>query len=96
MQRDMFRQWIRNIFATQEDEIDCGQLFEMLSQFVDMEISGEDAARLLPYVHQHLQQCPECEELHQVIHDIAHLEEEDKLPDIDEVMADILSIGQER
>lgn len=86
----MFERWIHNIFTTQDEEIACGQLFEVLSQFVDLEISGEDAARLLPHVHQHLQQCPECEELYQALCEIARLEAEDKLPQVDELMEAIL------
>lgn len=89
MQKEMFKQWIHNVFTTQEEEIDCGQLFETISQFVDMEISGEDAARLLPYVHQHLQQCPECEELYQALHEIVRLEAEGKLPHVNEAMEEV-------
>lgn len=90
MQEDMFRHWIHSIFATQDEEIDCGQLFEALSQFVDMEISGEDAARLLPYVQQHLDICPECEDLFEALHEIAQLEAEDRLPEVDELMEYVL------
>jgi len=90
MEREMFKRWIHNIFTTQDEEIDCGQLFEALSQFVDMEVSGKEAARLLPHVRQHLEQCPECAELYQALLEIVRLEAEDRLPEVDELMEAIL------
>lgn len=96
MKNDMFVRWIHNIFTTQEEEIDCGQLFEALSQFVDMEISGKDAVHLLPYVQQHLEQCPECKELYQALYDIAHLEAEDRLPEVNELVGEIMDYPMSR
>lgn len=65
---------LRSIFATQEKEITCLTCVELLDIYVDTEISGTDAAALLPYVHQHLNCCYQCYELYEGLRQIADLE----------------------
>lgn len=48
------------IAATTEDEIDCGQAFELMHQYADLVDSGQDAAALLPTVHKHIEICKDC------------------------------------
>jgi predicted anti-sigma-YlaC factor YlaD len=38
-----------------------------LPRYVDLELSGQEAAQLLPHVAQHLGQCPECNEVYQAL-----------------------------
>jgi hypothetical protein len=64
----------RSIFTTQEDEITCPLCRDLLDVYVDREISGEDAAKLLPYVHQHLDCCNQCVELYEGLRDIVNSE----------------------
>ena len=90
MEREMLKRWIHNIFTTQDEEIACDQACEALSHYVEMEISGEDAASLLPDVSDHLEQCPECAESYEALLEIACLAVEDALPEADELMEDVL------
>jgi len=64
----------RAIFGTQEEEITCAMCFELLDAYVDTEFTGADAAALLPYVHQHLDCCPQCYELYEGLQQIAGLD----------------------
>ncbi len=90
MEKEMLKRWVHNIFTTQDEEIDCAQAYEALSQYVDMEISGEEAASLLPYVRQHLEQCRECHESYEALLEIVCLEAAGELPEADELMEDVL------
>jgi len=83
MQSQKLQTWIHAIFATEEDEIDCEVCFEVLSTFVDAEISQAEAMAWLPYVRQHLECCVECRELYQVLREVAQLEAEGRLPEPD-------------
>ncbi len=64
----------RSIFGAQEEEITCPVCFELLDVYVDTEISGADAAALLPYVHQHLDCCHQCYSLYEGLQQIAGLD----------------------
>jgi hypothetical protein len=43
-------------------EVTCEQCFELLDQYVDLEVKGEDADSHLPGLRTHLKGCPACHE----------------------------------
>lgn len=45
---------------TEDIEIPCDEVFALLDHFAELEVSGEDAARLLPLVQKHLDRCGDC------------------------------------
>jgi len=69
--RDLFRrrpeiprapiEWmIRSLERTKEEEISCDDVFAMLDQYAESHMRGEDAARSMPLLKQHLDICQEC------------------------------------
>ena len=46
-------------------EVTCDQCFELLDQYVELELAGADADARLPGVRAHLQGCPACREDHE-------------------------------
>jgi hypothetical protein len=53
---------IRKIEQTQDIELACGEVFDLLDQYAEKAAHGEDAAQLMPLVRQHLGMCPDCRE----------------------------------
>ncbi len=53
---------IREIAEVREEEIGCDECFEQVDRFIEMELSGLDAARAMPLVQEHLEICGECRE----------------------------------
>ena len=45
---------------TREVELPCDQVHDLVAQFAEMDLRGEDTAHLLPLVHQHLELCTDC------------------------------------
>ena len=85
---------IHRIVSTEDDEIDCNQLSELLAQYVDSEVLGGDAARLYPVVRQHLNQCDDCAEFHEMLFEIALLESQNRLPVVEDLLEGILDDGR--
>jgi predicted anti-sigma-YlaC factor YlaD len=85
MNRDRFESWLRNIYETQDEEISCTECFDLVSGFVELEASGQDAAAKLPQVRQHLNQCPACRTEYETLRDLRRLEEEGRMPSSDEL-----------
>jgi predicted anti-sigma-YlaC factor YlaD len=75
-----FHDWIRRIYATREDELDCDQVFEELPQYVDREIAAQDKPKNAPQIEQHLMQCPHCQELYLALREAAMLEAQEQAP----------------
>ncbi len=91
MKKEQFKEILDKIYNTQDEEIDCGELYDAVARFVDMEISGADAAAILPLVHQHLGECPPCYDLYDALHAIAELEAEGRLDEIPLTIAALFS-----
>jgi hypothetical protein len=85
VKRNRFERWLQNIYHTQEQEISCSECFDQVSHFVDVELSGEDAAAKMPQLKQHLDQCPACHAEYETLRDLARLEKEDELPSSDDL-----------
>ncbi|MFQ5341590.1 MAG: anti-sigma factor [Anaerolineae bacterium] len=91
MNHDEIEELIFRILATGNEEINCDQVFDLIARYVDMEVAGEEVAHLLPLVYEHLVQCEMCSDLHDTLHELAVMEEQDVLPDVDDLLGDILS-----
>jgi hypothetical protein len=52
---------------TDEMELSCDEVLELLDRYVEMEASGEDAAALFPLVKRHLDRCRDCLEEYQAL-----------------------------
>jgi hypothetical protein len=58
----MLKGMVEGILATHLDEIGCDECFEVVDQFVEMELAGKDAAEAMPLVQDHLHRCKCCRE----------------------------------
>jgi hypothetical protein len=85
MNRDRFERWLRNIYETQDEEISCTECFDLVSRFVELEVSGQDAAAQMPQVKQHLNQCPACHAEYEILRDLRRLEDEGEMPSSDDL-----------
>ena len=85
MERSQFERWVRQIYATEEEEISCSECFDLVAQYVDLEIAGESADEKLPRLKQHLSQCRVCREEYEALRDLARLEAEGRAPSVDDL-----------
>jgi hypothetical protein len=55
---------IRALLGPAGPELTCERCFEELDRFVELEIGGHNAERVMPDMHAHLEGCPACREEH--------------------------------
>ena len=89
VKKDRFERWLKKIHQTQDEEISCSECFDLVSHFVEVELSGEDAASKMPQLKQHLDQCPACHEEYETLRDLARLEKDDQLPSLDDLQESV-------
>jgi len=58
----MLKGMVESIFSTRPDELTCGECFEHVDQFAEIELAGKNAAEALPLVKDHLDRCGDCRE----------------------------------
>ena len=52
--------WLQAIATTEDDEIDCDVLSDVMAEVVEEAAAGADVRSLLPNVAVHLDHCPDC------------------------------------
>ena len=85
MTRPDFDSLLRHIAATEDEEISCTECFDLVPQYVDLEITGQVADKKLPRLRQHLNQCGVCREEYETLRDLVRLEAEGRFPSVDEL-----------
>jgi hypothetical protein len=76
---------LRLAARTQDQELSCTECFDVLPQYVDLEVAGEAPDERLPLFRQHLEQCAVCREEHETLRELARLEAEGRSPSIDDL-----------
>lgn len=79
------RRLLRSIADTDDDEIACVECFDLVSQYVDLEVAGMVSDQTLPRLTQHLQQCGVCREEYEVLRDLARLEAQGRGASADDI-----------
>ena len=69
------RELIARLLGPAEPEVSCEECFELLDQYVDLEVAGEDADARLPGMRAHLQGCPACHEDHESLLELVSADE---------------------
>ncbi len=86
MDQAKFELWLKRILETEDEEISCTDCFDLVSRYVDVEMSGGEAEVVMKHVSDHLKQCPACREEYETLHDLAEMEASGTLPALDELI----------
>src|SRR3954463_1428023 len=62
---DHRRKLLARLLGPSGPEVKCEECFELLDEYVELELAGEDADRRLPGLREHLDGCPACHEDHE-------------------------------
>jgi hypothetical protein len=55
---------IERLLGPAGHEVDCATCFEVLDEYVELELAGQDAEQRVPGMRAHLEGCPACREDH--------------------------------
>jgi anti-sigma factor RsiW len=61
---------IARVLGPAGPEVSCEECFELLDQYVDLELAGEDADARLPGMRAHFEGCPACREDHESLREL--------------------------
>lgn len=85
MNNERLERWLQSVYSTQEEEISCSECLDLISHYVEVEVSKQDPAVELPQVKQHVEHCSACREEYETLRDIARFENEGGLPSADDL-----------
>lgn len=59
--------FLRVLENVRREEASCAEIYARLEEYVESQVHGEDAARLMPLVREHLDMCEECREEYEAL-----------------------------
>jgi len=65
--KDVIQKMMRSIQMTHEEELTCGECFEEIDRFAEVELSGKNPSEAMPLVQQHLDRCNNCKEEYEAL-----------------------------
>jgi hypothetical protein len=65
MKRPELKQALGRLLGPAGPEVGCDECFDLLDEFVELELAGRDADAALPGLRAHLAGCPACREEHE-------------------------------
>jgi hypothetical protein len=67
------KQLVERLLGPSGPEVSCEECFELLDQYVELEVAGEPVDVRLPGMRAHFEGCPACREDHESLRDlVAH------------------------
>ena len=89
MKGDRLEKWLKNVYATQQEEISCTECFDLVSGLVELEARNENIGAKMLQVKQHLAQCKACHDEYEALRDLRRLEDEGEFPSLDDLQDSI-------
>jgi ubiquitin len=71
-----FDVWVKKILATEDEEISCSECFDLLSEYVEVEVSHTPVQKDYGKLKQHLLQCQVCRDEYEILRDLARMDAE--------------------
>jgi hypothetical protein len=65
MKPDELNETLGRLLGPADEEVGCDECFELLDEYVELEVAGEDADARVPGLRAHLHGCPACREEHE-------------------------------
>jgi predicted anti-sigma-YlaC factor YlaD len=66
---------IARLLGPEGPEVTCEECFELLDEYVDLELAGADADGAVPGMRAHLEGCPACREDHESLRELVRLDD---------------------
>lgn len=61
------RQMMRSLHTTHQHELSCGECFDEVDRFAEIELTGKNPAEAMPLVQEHLNRCGNCREEYEAL-----------------------------
>jgi hypothetical protein len=87
--KERLKEWLDKVYDPVEKDISCRELVERLPAYVDAFVRNQNPNGEFTDLQEHLAGCPDCSELYNELIHVAALEADGRLPELDELVADL-------
>lgn len=86
--KERLKEWLDQIYEPVERDISCRELIDRLPAYVDAIVQNHNPNGEFVDLQEHLTGCPVCSERYDELVHVAALEEDGRLPELNELLAD--------
>lgn len=65
--KEVIRKMMLSVHSTYQHELTCGECYNEVDRFVEIELAGKKPAEAMPLVQEHLDRCGNCKEEYQAL-----------------------------
>ncbi len=65
--KELIRKMMRSLHTTHQHELTCGECFNEVDRFAEIELSGKNPAEAMPLVQKHLDHCRNCRDEYEAL-----------------------------
>ncbi len=65
--KEVIRKMMRSIHMTYQQELTCGECFNEVDRFAEIELTGKNPAEAMPLVQEHLERCGNCRDEYEAL-----------------------------
>ncbi len=88
--KERLKKWLDEVYEESvEKDISCRELLDHLPAYIDAVVHGQPGNGKYEDLDQHLDSCPDCAELYAELVHLAALEVDGRLPEVDELLAEL-------
>ena len=80
MNRQQLLKWIKLVYNTSDEEIDCNQFQLLLPVYVDARVEGKIPELSIAEIGLHIEQCPDCADEFESLYHVLALEAKGTMP----------------
>lgn len=67
LSEELFQDLMRSLQKKHEGECDCNDVYALVDEYAEIQIKGEDAAKLMPLIREHMDTCRDCNEQYEAL-----------------------------
>jgi hypothetical protein len=67
---EVVEDFVRVLEKIRMEDVTCDEVYEQLDEFVEKEVDGKDASRLMPLLREHLDICSDCLDEYEALLDV--------------------------
>ena len=65
--KEVIQKMMRSLHMTHQHELTCGECFNEVDRFAEIELSGKNHVEAMPLVQEHLDRCGDCRDEYEAL-----------------------------
>ena len=70
LQDEVVLKFLKVLESARREEMSCSEMYARIDEFVEREVTSQDAEKIMPLIQEHIDMCPECCDEYEALLDV--------------------------